>query len=139
MIHPDFQRPGSGILDDGRVHPDVTAKIAATRGRGAELDQTVQQDVGGRLGASFADVRVHTDALASTLATAVQARAFTTGSDIYFASGEYRPQSTSGRELIAHELRHVQQQRGMPTTGDLVVSQPGDALEVDAERAARRM
>jgi uncharacterized protein DUF4157 len=137
MIGPDFQRPGSGILEGGRVHPGVTAQIAAVRGRGAPLDPVVQEQAASALGDSFGDVRVHTDALASALARSVEARAFTTGSDIFFASGEFRPQSPSGRELIAHELAHVAQQRGAPTAGEMVVSQPGDALEQEAERAAR--
>lgn len=137
MMGPDFQRPGSGILEDGRVHPGVTAQIAAARGRGAPLDPVVQEHASSALGDAFGDVRVHTDSLASALARSVEARAFTTGSDIFFASGEFRPQSPSGRELIAHELTHVVQQRGAPTTGDMVVSEPGDALEREAERASR--
>ena len=137
MMHPDFQRPGSGILEDGRVHPGVTAQIAAARGRGAPLDPALEAQASGALGDSFGDVRVHTDALAGALARSVEARAFTTGADIFFASGEFRPQSPSGRELIAHELTHVAQQRGAPVAGDMVVSQPGDALEREAERAAR--
>jgi hypothetical protein len=137
MMGPDFQRPGSGILDDGRVHPDVTAQIAAQRGRGAPLDPGLHEQVSGALGDSFGDVRVHTDPLASALARSVEARAFTTGSDIFFASGEFRPQTSTGRELIAHELAHVVQQRGAPTAGDMVVSEPGDALELQAEQAAR--
>ena len=88
------------------------------------------------LGDTFSDVRVHTDSLATSLARSVQARAFTTGADIYFASGEYSPGSSSGQQLLAHELTHVVQQRGAPTTGELRVSEPGDALERQAERAA---
>jgi hypothetical protein len=137
MRGPAFQRPGSGILEGGRVHPGVTAQIAAARGRGAPLDPGLAEHAGGALGDSFSDVRVHTDALASALARSVEARAFTTGSDIFFASGEFRPGSPSGRELIAHELTHVVQQRGAPTGGQMVVSEPGDALEQEAERAAR--
>ncbi len=137
MMGPDFQRPGSGILGDGRVHPGVTAQIAAARGRGAPLDPALEAQASSALGDAFGDVRVHTDALAGALARSVEARAFTTGSDIFFASGEFRPQSPSGRELIAHELTHVAQQRGAPVTGEMVVSQPGDALEREAERAAR--
>ncbi len=137
MIRPDLQRPGGGILDGGRVHPDVTAQIAASRGRGAPLDRTLHEQAASALGDTFGDVRVHTDALAGALARSVQARAFTTGADIYFANGEYRPESPNGRELIAHELAHVAQQRGAPTAGEMVVSEPGDALELQAERAAR--
>jgi hypothetical protein len=137
MMGPDLQRPGGGILADGRVHPEVSARIASSRGRGAALEPALHEQAAGALGDSFSDVRLHTDALADSLARSVQARAFTTGADIYFASGEYRPESPSGRELLAHELAHVVQQRGAPTSGPLVVSQPGDALELQAERAAR--
>ena len=134
-----LQRSGGGILDGGRVHPDVTARINAARGRGAPLDPVVQAQMSSALGDSFADVRVHHDTLASTLAHSVQARAFTTGADIFFASGEYRPGGSAGRELLAHELTHVVQQRGAPITGEMRVSDPGDALERAAERAARRV
>jgi hypothetical protein len=137
MIRPDLQRPGGGILEGGRVHPDISAQIASSRGRGGELEPGLREQAASGLGDAFGDVRVHTDALADSLARSVQARAFTTGADIYFASGEYRPESPTGRELIAHELAHVVQQRGAPVSGDMVVSEPGDALELQAERAAR--
>ena len=55
------------------------------RGRGAPLEPAAREQMSGALGDSFADVRVHHDALASTLAQSVQARAFTTGADIFFA------------------------------------------------------
>jgi len=118
------------------VHPDVTAQIAARRGHGVPLDSGFQSQVEPALGESLADVRVHTDPLANALARSVQARAFTTGSDIYFASGEYSPQTSQGAELLMHEVRHVQQQRGAPTSGEMRVSEPGDALERDAESFA---
>jgi hypothetical protein len=37
---------------------------------------------------------------------------------------------------VAHEVAHVIQQRGAPSTGPLTVSQPGDALELEAETLA---
>ena len=61
---------------------------------------------------SFSDVRVHSDAGAAGLARSIDARAFTLGSDLYFASGEYQPATHDGRRLIAHELTHVVQQTG---------------------------
>lgn len=130
-------RSGGGLLDGGRVHPDVTAQINSARGRGAPLDPGIREQMSSTLGDSFADVRVHHDALASTLAQSVQARAFTTGADIFFASGQYQPTGAAGRELLAHELTHVVQQRGAPVTGEMRVSDPGDALERQAERVAR--
>ena len=132
-----LQRSGGGLLHGGRVHPEVTAQINSVRGRGAPLAPEIREQMSGALGDSFADVRVHDDQLASTLAQSVQARAFTTGTDIFFARGEYRPGASSGRELLAHELTHVVQQRGAPVTGEMRVSDPGDALEREAERTAR--
>ena len=127
---------GSGLLADGRVHPDVGAQIAAQRGRGTPLPPEVRDEMGSALGDSFGDVRVHTDPLAGALARSVQARAFTTGADIFFAGDAYQPGSAQGRALLAHELAHVVQQRGTPTSGEMRVSEPGDRLEQEAERTA---
>ena len=128
---------GAGILPDGRAHPTVEATIARTRGAGQSLEPAQRQRFGPTLGDDLRDVRVHTDSTADSLARSVQARAFATGSDVYFAEGEYRPGSPSGDELLAHELTHVVQQRGAPTTGPLTVSEPGDSSEREAEAVAR--
>lgn len=133
---PHLATDGGGLLDGGRVHPDVGAQIAARRGRGAPLPADVQAAMSSALGDSFGDVRVHADPLAGALARSVQARAFTTGTDIFFAGDSYEPGSPQGRALLAHELAHVVQQRGAPTSGELRVSDPGDQLEREAERAA---
>jgi len=64
-----------------------------------------------RFGVDFSSVRVHTDASADTAARAVGAYAYTRGSDIVFREGQYRPHTYAGRQLLAHELTHVVQQR----------------------------
>src|SRR5262249_20770884 len=115
---------------------DVEAAISQSRGSGQRLDQGSRDNIGGQLGDSFDDVRVHTDDHANSLATSVSARAFTTGSDIYFAKGEHNPGSTDGQPVRAHELTHVVQQRGASTSGPLTVPQPGEALETEAETTA---
>lgn len=129
-------RSGSGILPSGLVHPDVQSAIDLSRGTGTALDAHTRDGVGPALGDSLADVRVHTDAAAGALARAVDARAFTTGSDIYFGTGEYRPGHADGDRLLAHELTHVVQQRGALTSGPLTVTEPGDAQEVHADAVA---
>ncbi|MBR8841045.1 MAG: DUF4157 domain-containing protein [Stigonema ocellatum SAG 48.90 = DSM 106950] len=63
-------------------------------------------------GTDFSGVKVHTDSRSDHLNKSVQARAFTTGQDIFFRQGEYSPGSHSGQELLAHELTHVVQQNG---------------------------
>lgn len=130
-------RDGEGILPGGVVHPDVEVAIAAARGSGQPAQPAVATGVGAALGDSLADVRVHTDDGAAALARSVSARAFTVGSDIFFGPGEYQPATPAGRELLSHELVHVVQQRGAPRSGPLTVSQPGDALEREAEAFAR--
>jgi len=130
---------GEGILPSGVVHSDVQAAIAAASGRGRPLDGAFARQAGDRLGDSFSDVRVHTDQHAAELSRAVSARAFTVGRDIFFGAGEYSPSSPQGRALLTHELTHVVQQRGAPASGPLAVSQPGDAMEREADAAAREV
>ena len=128
---------GEGILTGDVVHPDVQAAIGASRGRGNPLAPPVARHLESSFGQQLNDVRVHTDEHAAALARAVDARAFTVGSDIFFASGAYDTRSRSGNELIAHEVTHVIQQRGASVSGPLTVSQPGDASEREAEEVAR--
>jgi hypothetical protein len=130
-------RDGAGILPDGTAHPDVTAALARRKGYGEPLDEGLRTDLETKLGDSFHDVRIHKDAEAGELARSVSANAFTTGADVYFGHEQFKPDSPEGKELIAHELTHVVQQRGAPTTGPMRVSQPGEPLEREAEQAAR--
>ena len=128
---------GEGILSGGLVHPDVQAAIAASRGGGQPLASSAARMLEPAMGESLSDVRVHTGEGAAALARAVSARAFTVGNDIFFAPGESQPGTPAGNELIAHETAHAIQQRGAPLNGPLTVSQPGDALEREAEAVAR--
>ncbi|MDP9076959.1 MAG: DUF4157 domain-containing protein [Bacteroidota bacterium] len=63
-----------------------------------------------RFGRDFSDVKLHTDSLAAKSAQSINALAYTTGSNIVFNSGQYAPESDSGKKLMAHELTHVVQQ-----------------------------
>ena len=106
---------------DGNVMPDVERAIESSRGGGQSLDSGVKAQMGSALNADFSGVRVHTDAGADGLNQSLSAKAFTTGSDIYFRQGEYNPGSSGGRELLAHELTHVVQQNP-----DKVQTKPDD-------------
>ena len=131
-------REGAGILPSGEVHPDVQSRIDGSRGSGAGLDAGTQARLEPHLG-PLGDVTVHTDDTAHELNHSVQARAFATGSDVYFSKGTYNPGSADGDRLIAHELAHVVQQRGAPSSGRLTVSQPGDDLERQADDVAEKI
>ena len=66
-----------------------------------------------RNGLDLGGVRIHTDARAVESARAMNALAYTVGRDIVFGAGQYAPATEAGRRLIAHELTHVLQQRGL--------------------------
>src|SRR4051812_2350190 len=97
-------RMGDGILPGGTVHPDVASAIAGARGSGHGLPADVRERVAPHVGDPLEDVRVHTDGHADALARSVAAKAFTTGTDVFFAAGEYQPSTTDGGALLAHEL-----------------------------------
>jgi hypothetical protein len=90
--------------------PEVEASIKRARGGGQPLADSIQEPMQQAFGADFSRVKVHTDPRANQLNQSIQARAFTTGQDIFFRQGEYNPQSRKGQELLAHELTHVVQQ-----------------------------
>ncbi len=105
-----LQRKATSEAKAGAAPEHVTNRIEARRGSGTALDTTTRSYFEPRFGADFAQVRVHADPEASTLARAVQADAFTVGADIYFGPGKLDPGSHTGRRLLAHELTHVVQQ-----------------------------
>ena len=119
------------------VHPTVERSIESARGGGQALDPAVRQHMEPSFGADFHDVRIHTDCRADTLSRALDARAFTTGRDIFFRDHAYRPGTSSGNELLAHELTHVVQQGGSVVHRQASVSQPGEPQELEAEQMAR--
>jgi hypothetical protein len=95
---------------------DIEAGINRAKGGGQPLDTGLQRSMGQAMGADFSGVRVHTDAQSDQLNQSIQAKAFTTGQDVFFRSGEYNPGSKGGQELIAHELTHVVQQGAAAST-----------------------
>jgi hypothetical protein len=105
--------PPSGCRKPGSPQPEqqTAVRVAHVLGQpGKPLDLGVRTEFGQRYGHDFSRVRVHHDAAAAESAQALLARAYTFGTDIVFAHGEYKPGSTSGRRLLAHELAHVVQQ-----------------------------
>jgi len=77
----------------------------------------VQRQMESGFGPSFGEVRIHRDATADKLTRSVQAKAFTTGKDIFFQRGEYNPGSSADNDLLAHELTHTVQQGAVWVSG----------------------
>jgi hypothetical protein len=106
-------------------------------GGGAALPDAVRQKMESFFKSDFADVRVHVGPQASSIG----AIAFTIGSQIFFAPGQYQPGSPNGQALLGHELAHVVQQRAgrvrNPFGGGIAVVQD-HALEREADELGRR-
>lgn len=106
---PRIQRRASAPAGGGAAPPAVHQALAAP---GRPLDPSLRRVFEPRFGRDFGDVRIHTDAQAHASAQAVGARAYTVGRHVAFAGGQYAPGTLAGRQLLAHELTHVVQQRG---------------------------
>jgi hypothetical protein len=131
--------PGPVSLKAQEGNAGKTADPAAIQTRldsGRPLDGNVRTQMESAFSQDFSGVRVHNDSRAENISETLNARAFTIGKDVAFASGEYKPGTLIGDALIAHELAHVVQQQG-GASGPL---QKGDAqsgmFEEDADTSA---
>jgi len=92
--------------------PGIESSINSLRGGGQPLPESTRKYFKPRFGYDFSGVRVHADSKASETAKSINARAFTKGKNIVFGAGQYSPETSKGRRLLAHELTHVVQQKG---------------------------
>ena len=108
-----------------------------TRNAGQPLPDAVRQRMESAFGADFSGVRIHV----GPEANAIGAIAFTQGTSIHFAPGQYDPHSPRGQQLLGHELAHVVQQRAgrvrNPFGSGVAVVQD-QALEQEADRLGQR-
>jgi ribosomal protein S18 acetylase RimI-like enzyme len=103
---------------------------------GWPLPRDVQRKMESALGANFSDVRIHVGPEAASIG----AIAFTWGSDIHFAPGQYNPHTPHGQFLLGHELTHVVQQRAGRVAnpfGSGVAVVQDHALEAEADKMGR--
>lgn len=100
---------------------------------GQALPDEVRTKMETAFGADFSDVRVHVGREAPSLG----AIAYTWGTNIHFAPGQYNPHTLQGQKLLGHELWHVVQQKSgrvqNPFGGGVAVVQD-HALEAEADR-----
>ena len=75
------------------------------------MDTDTRSFMESRFGYDFKDVRVHNDSLAHRSSAEVGALAYAHGNHVVFGAGKYHPKSDSGKQLLAHELAHVIQQK----------------------------
>jgi len=98
-------------MPDSREPASLDGSVDRPPRGGAVLPAGVRGFMEPRFGYDFAGVRIHAN---NPLAPRIQARAFTVGSDIYFAPGEFQPNTPSGQRILGHELTHTIQQGAVP-------------------------
>lgn len=135
QMKPQLQRQGVS----GAVSPELEQSLNRAKSGGQALDPQIQAKMGQAMGADFSSVKVHTDSQADQLNQSIQAKAFTTGQDVFFRQGEYNPGSSSGQELIAHELTHVVQQTGNTTEVQRKLGQNSSALYIQRMPTAQEL
>lgn len=113
--------------------PEIVHEVLGSPGQ--PLEPSVRAALEPRFGHDFSRVRVHTGSRAAESARAVSARAYTVGSHVVFAQGQYAPHRAAGRGLLAHELAHVVQQGRSPASGPLTLAD--ERGEAEADRAAQ--
>ena len=92
--------------------PGVESSINSAKGGGKPMSEGERSYYEPRFGSDFSGVRIHTGGQANDLSKSVNAKAFTVGKNIFFGSGQYNPDTSDGKKLMAHELTHTLQQRG---------------------------
>src|SRR6266545_2269080 len=98
---------------------------------GRPLDMPVRRALEAGYRTDLSGVRIHTDEAAAGAAHSLGAKAFAVGNEIWFGRGQYRPRRQQGRYLLAHEVAHTIQQRGLQRTwtDPLRVGAPNDPAE----------
>ncbi|NJM81062.1 MAG: DUF4157 domain-containing protein, partial [Flavobacterium sp.] len=111
-ITPLIQKSSLISTSESQAPTHVETQINTTKGGGNRLDNNTRDYMEERFGVDFSGVRIHTNSQAIQMSQDLSAQAFTVGNDIYFNQGQYNPNSTTGKHLLAHELTHTVQQSG---------------------------
>jgi hypothetical protein len=112
------------------------AALRAISGAGQPLDSPSRAAFEPGLGLDLGGVRIHTDGEAGRAARDLGALAYAVGQHIAFAPNRYRPKTAEGRRLLAHEVTHTVQQRGVARPGPQA-QVPVAAHDSAGEREAR--
>ena len=116
-----------------QASPTAAAVEPVLRAPGRPLDAPVRHLMESRFGQDFSAVRVHADDRGATAASRLNARAFALGPHLAFGRDEYAPHTPAGQHLLAHELAHVVQQRGLPQVQRMPLRTSCDAPRWDGQ------
>lgn len=147
QAHSTAQLKAGGNFKHAPARPERPQIVQRKSGSGTDAFQVpLQPKSGGQpipdqvrakmetaFGMDFSDVRIHVGQEAS----AIGAIAYTWGTNIHFAPGQYSPHTIQGQKLLGHELWHVVQQKSGRVSnpfGSGVAVVQDHALEAEADR-----
>jgi hypothetical protein len=142
----DCAKQKKSMLERKAINPATPGAVPSSvhdtlRSPGVPLSTPFRSAMETHFGHDFGRVRVHTNETAAASARAVNALAYTVGRNIVFGAGQYAPDTRAGKQLLAHELTHVVQQRGSSDFqgSSLLVGDPHDRAETEANEAGNRL
>ena len=126
---PPTSPAAAPVAAGGSPAASLMRSVAAAASGGSPLSRKTRAFLEPRFGADFGGVKVHTGPKAKQVSGELGARAFTYGRDIFFNQGEYQPETREGKRLLAHELTHTIQQRGVIQRKALVQQRTSPLLQ----------
>jgi hypothetical protein len=118
---PFIQKKASA--SQGVASEKISNPIQTEKGGGSPLPADSKLFMENHFARDFSGVNIHTGDVAVHLSRQLDAQAFTSGNDIYFNEGKFKPDTAEGKNLLAHELTHVVQQGDNP---QIIQRKPGD-------------
>jgi hypothetical protein len=132
-----LQRRATSQSEPDEVPPIVHEVLNSS---GQPLDENTRAFMEPRFGHDFSQVRVHTDSRAAESARAVNALAYSVGRKVVFGTGQYAPATSTGKQLLAHELTHVVQQGQQDlSTIALMIGEVDSSSEREADQISRKI
>jgi len=106
---------GKGTVQREGLSDSLSSQIQGIKSGGQPMPKASRDFFEPRFGADFSNVKIHNDSTAHETSAAINAKAYTLGNHVAFGKGQYNPESSEGKHLMAHELTHVVQQGGAPS------------------------
>lgn len=128
---------GKAVKAQSRAY-GIESTLFQEKGKGKPIEAGTRELMEKKFGADFSRVRIHTGQKAQMMSQKIQAKAFTHGYDIFFNKGQYQPETSQGKHLLAHELTHTLQQKGITQKQLQPQSTDGRPGLTDAHQSGKR-
>lgn len=117
-------------------------KLSSLKSSGGEpLNKKSKKEFERPFGVDLGEVRIHNNKQSANLNKLIGGDAFTHQNHIFFNEQQYKPETSEGKKLLAHELTHTIQQRAVRglNTPFLRLSHPKDNAEAEASTISNQI